>query len=166
VGENPDVGSLGGGVSWTAVATIGRFLRRERERRALSLEEVSDRTRIPVRSLELIENDRLEELPGATVTRGFIRSYAQVLGADAAPLLSRLDGGHAPPPLTPALNTAVTRTPPRRIRVGGALAVLLALAALLVVLTLALALFLWQGRSDGSPFELSGAAAGAATERT
>jgi cytoskeleton protein RodZ len=61
---------------------VGEFLRRERELRHISLDEVAERTKISRRYLEAIEAGRYERLPGETFVRGFIRSYAQSVGLD------------------------------------------------------------------------------------
>jgi cytoskeleton protein RodZ len=60
----------------------GEFLRRERELRHMSLDEVAERTKISRRYLEAIEDERYDRLPGETFVRGFIRSYAQSIGLD------------------------------------------------------------------------------------
>jgi cytoskeletal protein RodZ len=61
---------------------FGEHLKREREMRGVSLEEVSAATRISTRFLEAIESDRWETLPGGVFNRGFIRSVARYLGLD------------------------------------------------------------------------------------
>lgn len=61
---------------------LGDFLRRERELRQISLDEVAERTKISRRYLEAIEDERYDRLPGETFVRGFIRSYAQSVGLD------------------------------------------------------------------------------------
>jgi hypothetical protein len=61
---------------------VGEFLRRERELRLISLDEVAERTKISRRYLEAIEEGRYDRLPGETFVRGFIRSYAQSVGLD------------------------------------------------------------------------------------
>jgi cytoskeletal protein RodZ len=61
---------------------FGEHLKREREMRGVSLEEVSAATRISTRFLEAIENEKWEELPGGVFNRGFIRSIARFLGLD------------------------------------------------------------------------------------
>jgi len=60
----------------------GEFLRRERELRHMSLDEVAERTKISRRYLEAIEDERYDRLPGEPFVRGFIRSYAQSIGLD------------------------------------------------------------------------------------
>src|SRR5262245_24772793 len=61
---------------------VGEFLRRERELRRISLDDVAERTKISRRYLEAIEEGRYDRLPGETFVRGFIRSYAQSVGLD------------------------------------------------------------------------------------
>jgi len=61
---------------------VGEFLRRERELRHISLDEVAERTKISRRYLEAIEAGQYERLPGEIFVRGFIRSYAQSVGLD------------------------------------------------------------------------------------
>lgn len=61
---------------------FGEHLKREREMRGVSIEEVSAATRISTRFLEAIENDQWERLPGGVFNRGFIRSIARFLGLD------------------------------------------------------------------------------------
>src|SRR5919106_4613997 len=61
---------------------LGEFLRRERELRHVSLDDVAERTKISRRYLEAIEEERYDRLPGETFVRGFIRSYAQSVGLD------------------------------------------------------------------------------------
>jgi cytoskeletal protein RodZ len=61
---------------------FGEHLKREREMRGVSLQEVSAATRISTRFLEAIENEEWDELPGGVFNRGFIRSIARFLGLD------------------------------------------------------------------------------------
>jgi cytoskeletal protein RodZ len=61
---------------------FGEHLKREREMRGVSLEEVSAATRISPRLLEAIENEKWHELPGGVFNRGFIRAIARFLGLD------------------------------------------------------------------------------------
>lgn len=72
-------------------ADFGGWLRRERESRGIPLVDVSQRTRIRLHYLELIEVNRTEDLPAEVFLRGFVRSYARAIGADekqASQLLS------------------------------------------------------------------------------
>ena len=60
--------------------SFGTNLKRERELRGISLEEISEATKIGVRLLEAIESDRHELLPGGIFRKSFIKSYARYLG--------------------------------------------------------------------------------------
>jgi cytoskeleton protein RodZ len=61
---------------------FGEHLRREREMRGVTLEEIAAATRISPRFLEALENEQWERLPGGAFNRGFIRSVARFLGLD------------------------------------------------------------------------------------
>lgn len=63
-------------------SSFGERLRRERQLRGVTLEEVSSATRISTRFLEAIEGGHWEQLPGGAFNRGFIRSTSRYLGLD------------------------------------------------------------------------------------
>src|SRR5579863_3140668 len=67
---------------------FGEQLKREREMRGVSLEEISVATRIAPRFLEALENEQWEQLPGGVFNRGFIRSVARYLGLDEDSLVA------------------------------------------------------------------------------
>jgi cytoskeleton protein RodZ len=62
--------------------SFGENLKREREMRGVSLEEISAATRIATRFLRAIENEQWEQLPGGVFNRGFVRAVARYLGLD------------------------------------------------------------------------------------
>jgi cytoskeleton protein RodZ len=62
--------------------SFGEELRRERIIRDISLEEISQATKISMRLLRALEESDLKRLPAPTFTRGFIRAYAKHLGID------------------------------------------------------------------------------------
>ncbi|HTV59575.1 MAG TPA: helix-turn-helix domain-containing protein [Verrucomicrobiae bacterium] len=86
---------------------FGDRLKREREMRGVSLDEVAAATRIAPKFLEALENDQWDQLPGGVFNRGFIRSIARFLGLDEDNLVAEYDlvtRGHAPqgaPPVPP-----------------------------------------------------------------
>lgn len=69
----------------TAHATggVGARLRTVREEQGLSLEDIGRQTRVPVRHLVQIEEGRLEGLPAAPYSAGFVKAYARAVGLDA-----------------------------------------------------------------------------------
>ena len=67
--------------------SVGATLRAAREAHGLSVEEIAERVKFSVRQVEALEHDDMEHLPQGTFLRGFIRSYARVLGLDEEKLL-------------------------------------------------------------------------------
>jgi cytoskeletal protein RodZ len=62
--------------------TFGDHLKREREMRGVSLDEISAATRIARRFLTAIEDEQWDQLPGGVFNRGFVRAMARYLGLD------------------------------------------------------------------------------------
>ena len=60
----------------------GELLRRVRESRGLTVQQIADRTRISARHLENIEADRYTALPAAVYLRGILMNLARELGLD------------------------------------------------------------------------------------
>ncbi|WP_043600432.1 RodZ domain-containing protein [Solidesulfovibrio magneticus] len=69
---------------------IGTMLREERERQGLSLDTVSDKTKISRSCLAAIEEGNDSLLPHPVYAKGFIKNYARLLGVDHAEFASRL----------------------------------------------------------------------------
>ncbi len=67
---------------------FGDHLKREREMRGVTLEEISAATRIAPRFLAALESEQWELLPGGVFNRGFIRSVARYLGLDEDTLVA------------------------------------------------------------------------------
>lgn len=62
--------------------TFGESLKREREMRGVTLDEISAATRIATRFLKAIETEQWDQLPGGVFNRGFVRAVARYLGLD------------------------------------------------------------------------------------
>lgn len=69
--------------------SFGEYLKRERELREISLEEIRDSTKINIRFLKALEADKFDLLPGKFFTRGIIRSYASYIGLDVRDVLDK-----------------------------------------------------------------------------
>ena len=63
-------------------STVGDRLRAAREKKKLPLDEIATQTRIPLRHLQNLEAGNWTELPAATYTIGFAKSYASAVGLD------------------------------------------------------------------------------------
>jgi cytoskeletal protein RodZ len=129
--------------------TVGQYLRDLREQRKMSVEEVSRATRVPMASVERIETDRFDELPGEVFVRGFLKSYARAVGVPADDVLSRYTASRRVAWVTP-LPISAPAKPARGRRLGVAVAFVL----LLILFTLALSIVL-KPRGDDMPQELS-----------
>lgn len=62
--------------------SFGESLKTQRELRGVSLREMADSTKISVRFLQALEEDRLDVLPGGIYPRAFVRQYALYIGLD------------------------------------------------------------------------------------
>jgi cytoskeleton protein RodZ len=87
------------------MASFGENLRRERELRGVSLREIADATKISVRFLKALEEDRVDLLPGGLFPKAFVRQYARHLGLDAERYVAEFlyVAGDRPPAPMPAL---------------------------------------------------------------
>jgi len=64
------------------MGVFGDRLRREREMRGITLDEIAESTKISRRHLESLEKDQFDQLPGGVFNKGFVRAYAHFLGID------------------------------------------------------------------------------------
>ncbi|HXC47848.1 MAG TPA: helix-turn-helix domain-containing protein [Candidatus Sulfotelmatobacter sp.] len=78
-----------------ARGTFGERLKRERELREVTPEEITQATRIGSRFLEALENEDWDKLPGGVFNRGFVRSIAHYLGLDEEAFLGEYDLAYA-----------------------------------------------------------------------
>ena len=62
---------------------FGEELRRERELRDVTREQLADVTKVSVRQIEALEAGRFEQLPARVFARGFVLALARHLGLDA-----------------------------------------------------------------------------------
>ncbi len=75
---------------------FGEYLRKQREIRGFSLEEISDQTKISLRALKAIEAEDWELLPAEIYIRGFIRCYCETIGLDPNEALLRFEEAYLP----------------------------------------------------------------------
>jgi len=90
-----------------ATGSFGERLRREREMREVSIEEIAETTRIPQRYLVALEREEWSKLPGGIFARGFVRTIARFLGLDEQSLLGEFDLARSEDP------PAASHPPPR-----------------------------------------------------
>jgi cytoskeletal protein RodZ len=120
-----------------ARGNFGERLKRERELREVTLEEITQATRIGPRFLGALENEEWDKLPGGVFNRGFVRSIAHYLGLDEEAFLAEYDlahTAHADQLNQKHLQKIEDRIPPTPVWIPVALVlgVLLLLAAIIV----------------------------------
>ena len=64
------------------MGAFGERLRREREMRGISLEEIVATTKIGTRLLRALENEQFDLLPGGIFNKSYVRAYAKCVGID------------------------------------------------------------------------------------
>ncbi len=122
----------------TPATSLGGHLRALREAKGSSLEDMARSTRVGIRHLEALEEERLADLPSPVFVRGFIRAYCGFLREAPEEALGHyeaLAGERAaaqaanapPPPRTTWANSSVL--------VGLALLVILGIALIVINLT-------------------------------
>ncbi|MBH9741609.1 RodZ domain-containing protein [Vibrio navarrensis] len=70
---------------------VGTLLKRKREELGYSQKQVADRLRLRLTVIEQIDNNQLATDQVATFTRGYLRSYARLVGVDESVVLAALD---------------------------------------------------------------------------
>ncbi len=132
----------------TVMDNFGDQLKQERERRNVALDEIARSTKIRVRYLQALEDGQHERLPGIVFAKGYVRAYAETIGADADGLVSayvaeqrslgRLETEASQEHVLEALAAAVESDKNRSSRRGG-------IVLIASVLLLAAAALFWFG---------------------
>jgi hypothetical protein len=122
------------------VLGVGLVLQEARIRQGASLEEVERSTCIRRANLELLEEERFDELPGDVYAAGFVRSYAGFLGLDADRLVEAFWDARPQEPEPLVADPIAARTTRR--------GPLLLVAAALVVAAAAAAVLLLRDRGE------------------
>ena len=124
---------------------VGARLKKAREAKDMSLDEIASRTRVPIRHLQHIENGEWDALPAPTYTVGFARSYANAVGLNGTEVATELREqlGAAQRPTMPAYYQPAdpARVPPRS----------LAIVAGVLALVLVIGFVIWRSASLDAP---------------
>lgn len=96
------------------MASFGMRLKQEREKKSVTLDDISLTTKISTRMLRALEEEQFDQLPGGIFNKGFIRAYARCLGMDeeqaiadylaatgVSPLAKPFENNDQPPILEP-----------------------------------------------------------------
>lgn len=118
-----------------ALKELGIALREAREAKNLDIEDVAIRIKVSARVLRAIEDGERDGLPHAVYARGFIKSYASLLGVDNDLVMRAVDEAYPFEVPEDLLPETVVAQPPVRARTGLP-PVVLALAALVLLAAL------------------------------
>jgi cytoskeleton protein RodZ len=106
--------------------SFGTRLKREREKRKITLDDISVATKIAPRFLVALESDQFDQLPGGIFNKGFVRSYARHLELDENQTIADFVAASAPvvpeAPVeeTPVLAALADHVPQSRIKAKSA----------------------------------------------
>lgn len=68
----------------------GAYIREQRTRRGMSVEQLAVATKIPASSLRLLEDDKFDGLPGPVFVKGFLRCCTRALGLPSETVMDLL----------------------------------------------------------------------------
>lgn len=71
--------------------SFGNDLRRSREQQGLTVEAISQTTKVSLKHIRALEAGEFQELPGGVFRRGFVRSYVGALGLEDVGWMKRFD---------------------------------------------------------------------------
>ncbi len=90
--------------------SLGKIFKHIRETNDITLAEIEDATKIRIKYLKAIEEDKFDEIPGKVYAKGFVKSYARYLKIDQEPVILEMIeeafGNTAPAVSAPAEDAA------------------------------------------------------------
>ncbi|MBD3413886.1 MAG: DUF4115 domain-containing protein [Candidatus Aminicenantes bacterium] len=69
--------------------SVGQELKKERELRGISLKEIADNTKVSIRYLRALEEDKFDILPGKFFIKSIIKTYSDYIGLDQEAILDQ-----------------------------------------------------------------------------
>lgn len=120
--------------------TVGDKLREAREGLGLTLADIASKTRVPMRHLEAIENNRLEGMASPAYAIGFTKTYARAVGLDDRTIAAELRQSPQMPISPAARFEEYEPTDPRRVPSSG-----MAGIAAIIALVLLVGVGIWYG---------------------
>ena len=113
--------------------SFGSWLRSQREVRQVELQTITQSSKINIRYLEALEQDRFDLLPATIFVKGFLREYARIVGLDPDEVLNFYLAASAQDDLEGGIENLAKRSQRRPLgRTGWVLLVVVAILAFLV----------------------------------
>lgn len=129
----------------------GELLRQEREHQGLTREEVGAALNLRPAVIEGLEDDTYDQVPVVTYRRGYLRSYAQLLGIDTRQVMELYQARMGNEEVERKVTPVYINKPPSRIGTW-----LFRLVTLIVIAGLVgLTLMWWQSRGGSQPPQVS-----------
>lgn len=97
--------------------TVGEYLKRVREEKKITLEQIAEGTNIRIKFLQAIEENRLDLLPSLSQAKGFSRLYAAFLGLDAQRVFNEVEKANQPLVEVQESTTEITDLVPSTVEV-------------------------------------------------
>lgn len=121
----------------------GTRLRNARTARGLSIDDVAQSLRLSPRIIGALEGDDYDQLPSPTYVRGYVRSYAMLLGLPPQPLIDAFNS-------SPQAARPVDMTVPAPVREVTSSDAMVRFGTLIVAaLVIGLSVMWWSGQEDG-----------------
>lgn len=141
------------------MSDLGALLRKAREQRGYTLEDVQEYTKIRKRYLEAIETGDYKVLPGSFYVRAFVKTYAETVGLDAEEVL-RLYHKELPNPAAAEVIKSEPRMKPARRSVQhndrvGKVAVSLLMWAFPILIAVVIYIYLNNNGTDSKELDPS-----------
>ena len=130
---------------------FGSWLRRQRELRQVSLREIADTTKISIRYLEALEEDRFDVLPAPVFAKGFLREYARYVGLDPDEVVNTYLTAQSESQPEESESAEPWQAPAKRSSLEWTSGLLLALAVAVVLALVALVAFYAERSRDTPP---------------
>jgi cytoskeleton protein RodZ len=117
---------------------FGRDLQQQRVKRGVELEAIAASTRVSIRHLRALEDERTSDLPGGVFNRGILRNYCQFVGLEEREWMDRFAASELNASTEPDWETfaesvrqhRLSQAMPQQRRWFGVLLMVLGLAAL------------------------------------
>ena len=118
---------------------VGQFLKERREEKGMTLEQAADITKISIRHIAAIEENKFDLLPSKAYAKGFLKLYARCLDISADEVILRYETMTLPPAVATKQEAVLSVLPKRTERVKfkpSPWAVFIIVAVLVIILAI------------------------------